>query len=98
MRTATANAIKTLLRMDPTVSSEVRMAVVEAMTGKPSASAELDLTADVSIADTAAYLSMSRTTLWRMCGRGDVSAVRRGKKYYIPGAEVVRLKRSAEAV
>ena len=95
MKAATANAIKTLLRMDSTVTSDVRMAVIDAMSGGGKASAEPDLSADVSIADAAAYLGMSRTTLWRMCDRGDIVAVKRGKKYYIAGCEVVRLKKDA---
>lgn len=92
MRTATANAIKTLLRMDPTVTSDVRMAVIEAMSGKRQAVNSIDITSDVSIADAAAYLGMSRVTLWRMCERGDLLSVRRGKKIYIVGCEVARLK------
>lgn len=95
MRTSTANAIKTLLRMDPTVTPDVRMAVIDAMSGSSSAAPSVDLSSDVSIADAAAYLGMSRTTLWRMCDRGEVESVRRGKKFYIAGAEVARLKKDA---
>jgi len=95
MKTSTVNAIKTLLRMDPTVTPDVRMAVIDAISGDRQESSELDLSSDVSIADAANYLSMSRTTLWRMCTRGDVVAVRRGKKFYIAGVEVVRLKTKA---
>ena len=95
MKTATANAIKTLLRMDSTVSSDERMAIIDAMSGGGKASADPDLASDTSIADAAAYLNMSRTTLWRMCSRGDVVAVKRGKKFYIAGCEVARLKRVA---
>lgn len=95
MKTSTANAIKTLLRMDPTVTPDVRMAVIDAMSVGVAADRSVDLTVDVSIADAAAYLGMSRTTLWRMCDRGEVEAVRRGKKYYIAGAEVARLKKVA---
>ena len=96
MKPATANAIKALLKMDATVTTNERLAIVEAMSAKPSAAAALDLAGEVSVADAADYLSMSRTTLWRMCSRGDVCAVRRGKKYYIAGADVVRLKSAKE--
>lgn len=92
MKATTKKAIEMLLRIDPTVTREERMAVNGAMNGAASRSAELDPSADFSIADAADYLRMSRTTLWRMCGRGDVLAARRGKKFYIPGAEVMRLK------
>lgn len=92
MKTSTANAIKTLLRMDPTVTPDVRMAVIDAMGSKQSVEKSVDLSVDVSIADAAAYLSMSRTTLWRMCDRGEVDYVRRGKKFYILASEVARLK------
>lgn len=96
MKPATANAIKALLKMDATVTTNERLAIVEAMSAKPSAVAALDLAGEVSVADAADYLSMSRTTLWRMCSRGDVCAVRRGKKYYIAGADVARLKSAKE--
>jgi excisionase family DNA binding protein len=97
MKPATANAIKALLKMDATVTTNERLAIVEAMSAKPSAAAAaLDLAGEVSVADAADYLSMSRTTLWRMCSRGDVCAVRRGKKYYIAGADVARLKSAKE--
>jgi len=95
MKTQTANAIKTLLRMDPTVTPDERMRVIDAMTGKASGPVEVDITSDVTIADAAAYLGMSRTTLWRMCCRGDLVSVKRGKKIYIAWCEVVRLKRDA---
>lgn len=96
MKATTVNAIKMLLRIDPTVTSDVRMAVIDAMSGsRKAAKAVLDLSADVSIADAAEYLGMSRTTLWRMCDRGEIKAVQRGKKYYIAGAEVGRLKNVA---
>ncbi|MBR2983531.1 MAG: helix-turn-helix domain-containing protein [Kiritimatiellae bacterium] len=96
MKPATANAIKALLKMDATVTTNERLAIVEAMSAKPSSAAALDLAGEVSVADAADYLSMSRTTLWRMCSRGDVCAVRRGKKYYIAGADVARLKSAKE--
>ena len=96
MKPATANAIKALLKMDATVTTNERLAIVEAMSAKPSAASALDLAGEVSVADAADYLSMSRTTLWRMCSRGDVCAVRRGKKYYIAGADVARLKSAKE--
>lgn len=95
MKTSTANAIKTLLRMDPTVTPDVRMAVIDAMGSKPSVEKSVDLSVDVSIADAAAYLGMSRTTLWRMCDRGEIDSVRRGKKFYILASEVARLKNEA---
>lgn len=95
MKTSTANAIKTLLRMDPTVTADVRMAVIDAMGSKPDGEKSVDLSVDVSIADAAAYLGMSRTTLWRMCDRGEINSVRRGKKFYILAAEVARLKKDA---
>ena len=83
--------------MDPTVPPDIRMAVIEAMMGerKPVGEKSVDLSVDFSIADAAAYLGMSRTTLWRMCDRGEVESVRRGKKFYIAGSEVARLKKDA---
>lgn len=95
MKTSTANAIKTLLRMDPTVTPDVRMAVIDVMGAKQSVERSVDLSVDVSIADAAAYLGMSRTTLWRMCDRGEIDSVRRGKKFYILASEVARLKNDA---
>lgn len=92
MKATTKKAIEMLLRIDPTVTREERMALNGAMSGAAARQAELDPSADFTIADAAGYLSMSRTTLWRMCDRGDVLSVRRGKKFYIPGAEVMRLK------
>lgn len=92
MKPATVNAIKALLKMDATVTAAERMAVIGAMTPKPVAVEPVDLAGEVSIASAAEYLSMSRTTLWRMCVRGDIVAVRRGKKFYLAGAEVARLK------
>ena len=92
MRPATASAIKALLKMDASVTPEERMAVVEAIAPRPGRGDEIDLAGEVSVADAARLLQMSRTTLWRMCSRGDVCAVRRGKKYYIAGAEIARLK------
>ena len=88
MKTNTFNAIKTLLRMDPTVTSQTRMAVIAAIQGQP----RFDPTEDMSVADAAEYLSMSRVTLWRWCAVGKVAAVQRGKKFYIPPSEVARLK------
>lgn len=93
MKTSTANAIKTLLRMDPTVTPEVRMSVIEAMT-MPRVT-DVDLEGDITISDAATYLGMSRTTLWRMCVRGDVRSAQRGHKIYILAGEVPRLKTGA---
>lgn len=53
------------------------------------------LLSDFSVPDAATYLNMSRTTLWRMCDRGEIDSVRRGKKFYIPASEVARLKKVA---
>ena len=92
MKPATASAIKALLKMDASVTPEERMAVVEAISARPARGAAVDLAGEVSVADAARLLQMSRTTLWRMCCRGDVCAVRRGKKYYIAGVEIARLK------
>lgn len=90
MKKATANAIKTLLRMDASVTSEERMRIVAALSGE--APQALVLTGDISIAEAAEYLRVSRTTLWRQCAGGTVEAVRRGKKFYIPGEVVRRMK------
>lgn len=95
MKATTKKAIEMLLRIDPTVTREERMAVNGAISGASARRAEFDPSADFTIADAAAYLGMSRTTLWRMCDRGDIVAVKRGKKYYIAGCEVVRLKKDA---
>ena len=92
MKATTRKAIEMLLRIDPTVTREERMAVYGAMSGTSARQAKFDPSADFTIADAADYLSMSRTTLWRMCRRGDVLSRQRGKKFYIPGGEVVRLK------
>lgn len=90
MRTSTANAIKTLLRMDESVTPDERMAILSVIAGGKDVSP--DLSGEVSVADAASYLGMSRTTLWRMCVSGKVATSRRGKKFYIAGAEVARMK------
>lgn len=91
MRTNTANAIKTLLRMDPTVTPDERMSIIEVMTGKKPVVA-IELTNDYSIADAAAYLGLSRVTIWEHCKHGKILAEQRGKKFFIPGVELLRLK------
>lgn len=93
MKTSTANAIKTLLRMDPTVTPDVRMAIIGAMMDGDGAASTIGTDKEVSIADAASYLGMSRTTLWRMCDRGELVSARRGKKFFISGFEVERLKK-----
>lgn len=97
MKASTAKAIKALLRTDGTVTTLERLAVVGALCVRSEDAEALDLAGDVSIAAASEYLSMSRTTLWRMCQRGDIAATRRGKKYYIAGDEVARLKEEAVA-
>lgn len=96
MRTATANAIKMLLRTDTTVSSDVRTAITSIISGARSAkTVKLDATIDLSLTEAADVLRINRVTLWRMCDRGEIDVVRRGHKIYIPGREVVRLKGGA---
>lgn len=97
MKAATARAIKALLRMDGTVTTLERAAVIGALCVRTGDIAALDLAGDVSIAAAAEFLAMSRTTLWRMCDRGEIVATKRGKKYYISGAEVARMKEEAVA-
>lgn len=92
MKKQTANAIKTLLRMDASVTSEERMRIVAALNGERPQ--ELFITADMPIAEVAEYLGLSRTTLWRRITDGSLAAVRRGKKFYIPGEVVRRMKGS----
>ena len=90
MRKSTANAIKTLLRMDTTVSSDVSMAVIAAMEG---GNPLPDPKRDMPLAEAAEYLDISRTTLWRMCTGGKVECDRRGKKFYIKAAAIAALKK-----
>ena len=94
MRASTAAAIKTLLRVDASVTPEERHAVLAAMQGE---SRPADPTAELSVAEAADYLRMSRVTLWRWCSVGKVRSVRRGKKFYIPPDEVARLHEGAAA-
>ena len=89
MRPSTAAAIKTLLRCDSSVTPKERHAILAAMSGESRAA---DPTAELSIAEAAEYLHMSRVTLWRWCNCGKVRSVRRGKKFYILPGEVRRLK------
>ena len=89
MRKSTANAIKTLLVMDTSVTRDERMAVIAAVRGaKPLP----DAAQDMSVADAAEYLGLSRVTLWRMCKAGRVACDRRGKKYFIKAAAIAALK------
>lgn len=100
MKASTLNAIKTLLRLDPSVSPDVRQAVIAAAQARPGDGcgvAEIAPDAEVSLAQAAEYLAMSRTTLWRWCERGDVAAIRRGKKFYLIGAQVFALKEGRAA-
>jgi len=90
MRKSTKNAIKTLLLMDVTVTRDERQAVVMAMKG---ARALPDPTQDMTVAEAADYLGMSRTTLWRWCAEGKVGCDRRGKKFYVKAAAVAALKK-----
>lgn len=90
MKSTTINLIKAALRMDPTVTPDIRMAVIEAMMGKRKPVGELE--GDVSLAEAADYLSMSRTTLWRQAKRGEIPAVQRGKKFYISAGDLARMK------
>ena len=91
MKTNTANAIKTLLRMDPTVTPDERMAIIEVMSGKRDVAA-IELTNDYTIAEAAAYLGLGRVTIWEHCKHGKILAEQRGKKFFIPGTELLRLK------
>ena len=89
MRKSTEGAIRTLLRMDTTVTSEERMRIITAMQEQ----SRFDPTRDMSVADAAEYLDMSRTTLWRWCAIGKVACDRRGKKFYIKAAAIANLKK-----
>ena len=91
MRKSTENAIKTLLRMDTTVTREESMAVIAAMLNAKGKAP--DPTKDMSVANAADYLGMSRTTLWRWCKDGRVACDRRGKKFYIKAAAITALKK-----
>ena len=96
MKRATANAIKTLLRMDTTVTSDERTSIISIIVGARAAtSVKLDESIDLSLTEAAEVLRINRATLWRMCDRGEIDVVRRGHKMYIPGREVVRLKGGA---
>lgn len=90
MRKSTANAIKTLLRMDATVTPDVRMAVLSAMDG---ATALPDPTQDMTISEAAEYLGLGRVTVWRMCLDGRLAADRRGKKFYVKAAALKAMRR-----
>ena len=90
MKSTTINLIKAALRMDPTVTPDIRMAVIEAMMGERKPVGELD--GDVSLAEAAGYLNMSRVTLWRQASRGEIPAVRRGKKFFIAAGDLARMK------
>ena len=96
MRKSTENAIKTLLRIDTTVTREERMAVIAAMLNARGKGP--DPTKDMSVANAADYLNMSRTTLWRMCKDGRVECDRRGKKFYIKATAIAELKREEHQV
>lgn len=90
MRRTTANAIKTLLRMDTTVTSEERMAVLAAMEGH---TAPIDPKQDMTISEAQEYLGLGRTTIWRMCCDGRLAADRRGKKFYVRAESIAAMKR-----
>ena len=91
MRKRTENVIKTLLIMDTSVTREERTAVIAAMLNARGAAP--DPTRDMSVANAANYLNMSRTTLWRWCKDGRVACDRRGKKFYIKAASIAAMKR-----
>ncbi len=90
MRKSTANAIKTLLLMDRTVTRDERQAVMIAMQKD---AVVPDPRKDMTIAEAADYLGISRTTLWRLCASGKVAADRRGKKFYVKAAAIATLKK-----
>jgi excisionase family DNA binding protein len=92
MRKSTEGAIRTLLRMDTTVTSEERMRIIEAMQERD----RFDPARDMSVADAAEYLGMCRTTLWRWCAIGKVACDRRGKKFYVKASAVQALKKEVE--
>lgn len=97
MKASTLNAIKTLLRLDASVTPDVRQAVIAAAQAHPDAAVELNPDHELALVTAADYLGISRTTLWRMCSRGEIAAARRGKKFYIPGAVVAAFKESHAA-
>ena len=92
MRPQTVAAIKTLLLLDPTVTPDMRRAVVTAMLGDCG-----DKPVDMCITTAARYLSISRITLWRWCKEKRVRYVKRGKKFFIPGDVIERLKKGDDA-
>ena len=96
MRKSTENAIKTLLRMDTTVTRDERQAVISAMLNARGKAP--DPAQDMSVANAANYLNMSRTTLWRWCKDGRVACDRRGKKFYIKAASIAAMKREESQV
>lgn len=89
MRPRTAAAIRTLLRIDSTVTPSERHAVIAAMMGEK----KIDPTLEMSIAEASEVLQLARNTLWRWCATGKVAAIRRGKKYYLPPSEIKRLRK-----
>ena len=79
--------------MDSTVTSDVSMAVIAAM--RQGTGALSDPTQDMSVAEAADYLGMSRTTLWRWCCEGKIKCIRRGKKFFIKAGEIQKMKGAA---
>ena len=87
MRPGTANAIKTLLRMDRTVMEKERTAIIAAMTDNKAATdalarAALD-GAWMKSSDVCALLDINRSTLARWIKNGTLAGRKRGKCYYV---------------
>ena len=80
MRKATANAIKALLRMDATVTREMRMGIVGIIAAGDVKGAAR---AEVSVSEAAALLGLSHVTVWQMCKDGRLAYSKRGKKMFI---------------
>ena len=92
MRPATFNAIKTLLRMDRTVTKEERLAVISAITDDRSvalARTALD-GAWVKGADVCLLLDFDRSTLTRWIAAGRLTAHKRGGRWYVNTESVRR--------
>ena len=89
MRKSTANAIKALLRMDTTVTREVRMGIVGIIAAGDAAGAAR---AEVSVPDAAALLGLSRVTVWQMCKDGRLACSKRGKKFFVRREAVEAMK------
>lgn len=91
MRPSTIRAIKTILRIDDTVTSEERIGICSILLGTNKNGVSAD--EDMPISMASAYLNIDRVTLWRMCVNGKIESDRRGKKFFIKAFEIQKLKK-----